>query len=236
MSVLTTSDGTVSPMREGLRDGCSVVLGYVPFALALGTALVSTAVDPVLAWSSSWLVMAGAAQLIAVQLLSEGSGASVVVTVALVVNSRHLLYSAALAPHTAGWTRRGRALAAYFLADPVYALAAARFQSRREDARARLQYYLAMAATCWVGWVTLTAAGGLLSGRLPDGLPLDLAAPLTFLLLLAPMLSSRAARVSAGVAATMALPATLLPLGLGLPVAVVLGVTAGTLTTRSRDA
>jgi predicted branched-subunit amino acid permease len=213
-----------------------VVLGYVPFALALGAALVSTAVDPVLAWSSSWLMMAGAAQLVSVQLLAGGSGAAVVVGVALVVNSRHLIYSAALAPHTVGWSRPGRAFAAYFLADPVYALAAARFEGRRESAQARLRYYLSMALTCWVGWVTLTAAGGLLAGRLPDRLPLDLAAPLTFLILLAPTLTSRATRVSALTAGAVAVPATVLPLGLGLPVAAALGVAAGAWTARRRHA
>jgi predicted branched-subunit amino acid permease len=213
-----------------------VVLGYVPFGLALGAALMSTTVDPVLAWSSSWLMMAGAAQLVSVQLLSGGAGAAVVVGVALVVNSRHLIYSAALAPYTVGWSRTGRAVAAYFLADPVYALAAARFESRGESAHARLRYYLSMALTCWVGWVVLTATGALAAGRLPDRLPLDLAAPLTFLLLLVPMLTSRAAKASAFTAAAVAVPATVLPLGLGLPVAAALGIVVGASTARRRDA
>ena len=52
VSVLRASNGTSAPALDGLRDGSAVVLGYVPFALALGAALVSTAVDPVLAWSS----------------------------------------------------------------------------------------------------------------------------------------------------------------------------------------
>ena len=38
-----------------------------------------------------------------------------------------LLYGAALAPHAAAWPARWRWLGAYLLADPVYALAAARF-------------------------------------------------------------------------------------------------------------
>jgi predicted branched-subunit amino acid permease len=49
------------PVRDGVRDALTVVIAYIPFGLALGAALASTSVDPVVAWSSSALVVAGAA-------------------------------------------------------------------------------------------------------------------------------------------------------------------------------
>jgi predicted branched-subunit amino acid permease len=221
------------PGREGFRDGLTVIVAYIPFGLALGAALASTAVHPVLAWSSSLLIFAGAAQLVAVQLLASGSATAIVVLTALVVNSRHLLYSASLAPHTQRWSRRSRGISAYFLADPVYALAIARFGGREhEDGRTRLRYYLAMALTCWVGWLTLTGVGGLLAGALPAALPLELAAPLTFLLLLVPTLKDLAGYTAAAVAGLVAVPAANLPLGLGLVLAAVVGVVAGATTER----
>jgi predicted branched-subunit amino acid permease len=229
--------GRARPGTDGFRDGLTVIVAYVPFGLALGAALASTAVHPVLAWSSSLLIFAGAAQLVAVQLLAGGSATAVVVLTALVVNSRHLLYSASLAPHTQGWSRSSRGVGAYFLADPVYALAIARFGSREDDdGRARLRYYLAMALTCWVGWITLTGAGGLLAGALPAALPLELAAPLTFLLLLVPTLKDLAGYAAAAVAGLVAVPAANLPLGLGLVLAAVVGVVAGATTERIRRA
>jgi predicted branched-subunit amino acid permease len=68
----------------------------------------------------------------------------VVVLAALVVNARMLLYSAALAPHTADWPTRWRWAGAYFLADPVYALATTRFAgpSGTAQPRDRYRYYL----------------------------------------------------------------------------------------------
>lgn len=232
--------GTPSaPLRSGARDALTVIVAYVPFALALGAALASTRVDPVVAWSSSLLVFAGAAQLVAVQLLAKGSSIAVIVLTVLVVNSRHLLYSASLAPHTRTWSRRLRGFTAYFLADPVYALAIARFEGpagKGEDGASRLRYYLAMALTCWVGWVSLTAAGGLLAGALPTELPLELAAPLTFLLLLIPTLKGHAGYASAAVAGVVAVPAGGLPLGSGLLLAAAVGILAGRLTERIRHA
>lgn len=225
------------PGREGMRDAITVIVAYIPFALALGAALASTNVNPVVAWSSSFLVFAGAAQLVAVQLLADGSGVAIVVLTALVVNSRHLLYSASLAGHTQAWSRRSRRFSAYFLADPVYALAIARFEARERDgADSRLRYYLAMALTCWVGWVALTGAGGLLAGLLPADLRLELAAPLTFLLLLLPTLKSHASYLAAGVAGLVAVPAAGLPLGLGMLLAAAVGVVAGTAGERTRHA
>lgn len=225
------------PVAAGVRDGLTLIAAYTPFAIAMGAALASTSVDPVVAWSSSLLVFAGAAQLVTVQLLADGASTVVVVVTALVVNSRHLLYSASLAPHVRAWRRRTRGLAAYFLADPVYALAIARFQGReQDDDRDRLRYYLAMALTCWVGWLLLTACGALLAGMLPSALPLEMAAPLTFLLLLLPTLKDHAGYVAAAVAGLIAVPAAGMPLGLGLLLAAVVGTVAGAITERTRDA
>ena len=219
--------------RDGARDAFAVIVAYIPFALALGAALASTSVDPFVAWASSFLVFAGAAQLVAVQLLDDGALPVIAVLTALVVNSRHVLYSASLASHLRGWTRRSRAGGAYFLADPVYALAIARFEGREgEDRRTRSAYFFAMAVTCWVGWLILTAAGAMLAGVLPASLPLELAAPLTFLLLLAPTLKNRAAYAAAASAGLVAVVAAPLPLGAGLLLAAALGIAVGAFTDR----
>jgi len=154
----------------------------------------------------------------------------VVVLAALVVNARMLLYSAALAPHTADWPTRWRWAGAYFLADPVYALATTRFEgpSGTAHARDRFRYYLSVGVLLWVGWMAMTGAGMLLGGVLPDWLRLDLAAPLTFLLLLLPMLRGRAAYAAAATGGIVAVVASGLPLGLGLLLGAAAGIAAGT--------
>jgi predicted branched-subunit amino acid permease len=212
----------------------TVIVAYVPFALAIGAALVSAGVNPFLAWSSSVVVFGGGVQLVTVQLLAGGSGLGVILLTTLVMNARHLLYGASLAEKVGSWPSRRRALAAYFLADPVYALAAGRFQ-KHSDVEARWRYFIAMSLTCWIGWIALTATGAVLADALPASLPLQLAAPLTFWLLLVPTLTDRAAFGAAVAAGTCAMPLLRLPLGLGLIAAAGVGIVVGALMERNRD-
>lgn len=239
MTVMTTGEhmietsvtSTSTVVRAGCRDSIAVIIAYLPFGLTLGATLAAGSVHPLIAWSSSPLLFGGAAQLLAVQLLDTGGSAAVVVVGALVVNARMLLYGASLAPHVRTWKGRWRWLGAYFLADPVYALALARF--RRPDGggegRDRLAYYLAVGLTLWTAWQLITAAGAVLAGVLPASLRLELAAPLTFLLLLLPMLAGRAAYAAAVVGAAVAVAASGLPFGLGLLVGTAAGMAAGAL-------
>ena len=167
------------------------------------------------------------------QLLSAGASGVVVVLAALIVNARMLLYGAALAPHAAAWPARWRWLGAYLLADPVYALAAARFSmpDRGGCARHRLLYYLGVGVALWTAWLAMTGAGVLLAGVLPTSLHLELAAPLTFLLLLLPLLTHRATYGAAVTGGIVAVAASGLPLGLGLLVGAGAGIAVGAILT-----
>lgn len=221
-------DRVRSAALAGARDGLMVMVAYIPFGIALGVALASTRVDPVIALLSSPIVFAGASQLVGVQLLDQGSSIALVVLTIAVVNARHLLYSASLVPHLADWGRGLRMFGAFFLADPVYALAIARFE-RPEGGGLRAErigYFFGVAVVCLVGWTALTAAGIFLGGLVPAWIPLELAIPLTFLLLVLPLIKNNAGLVAAGVGGVVALIADPLPLGLGLLV----GATAGLIT------
>jgi predicted branched-subunit amino acid permease len=179
------------------------------------------------------VIFGAAASLLAVELLDSGAGAAVIVVAAMVVNARHLLYSVSLAPHTRGWPRRWRWLAPYFLTDPVFAMATAHYRLAGDgDADQRLGYYVGIALTGWAGWQVATGVGVLLARTLPTALPLDLAAPLTFLLLLLPMLTDGPGYTAAAVGGTAALLASGLPLGFGILVGATAGILAGALIGR----
>lgn len=233
---MTTSTAPAAHARRGARDSVAVIVAYVPFGLTIGAAMANADVPPLVAWASSPLLFGGAGQLITVQLLGAGAGAAVTVLAALVVNARFLLYGAALAPHVADWPRRARWAAASLLADPVYALAAARFAAPDAPgpARHRMAYFAGVGVTLWSAWLLLTGLGMLLAGVLPAEFRLDLAAPLTFLLLLLPMLGSRTAVVAAGAGGLAAAAAAGLPLGLNVLVGAVAGVAAGVLAEARR--
>ncbi|MFC8278136.1 AzlC family ABC transporter permease [Streptomyces sp. NPDC057271] len=215
--------------REGCRDALSVVIAYIPLGLALGTAMATSGVDQFAAWSSSWLICAGAAQLVTLQMLGGGSGAVVIILTALVINARHLLYSASIAPYARDWPKRWRWALSYALADPMYALAHARYE--RKDgggsSQDRLQYMIGVSLVCWAGWQVLIGAGVLLGDALPAALPLTVATPLTFLLLLLPSLKTTASYAAAGIGGLVSLAASGLPLGLNLAAGAAAGIAAG---------
>lgn len=218
-------------LHRGARDTVPVIVAYLPLGLTIGAATANADVPPLVAWASSPLLFGGAGQLLSVELLGAGAGAGVTVLAALVVNARFLLYSAALAPHVADWPRRGRWAAAYLLADPVYALVTARFAAPDGPVRARdrMAYYAGVGGTLWSAWLLLTGVGMLLAGMLPAGFRLDLAAPLTFLLLLLPMLHTRVSVVVAAAGGLAAAASAGLPLGLNVLVGAAAGVTGGVL-------
>ena len=214
-----------------MRDAALVVLGYIPFGLAAGAAMASTGVDPVLLVLSSPLIFAGASQLAAVQLLGAGAGVALVAATVAVINARHLLYSAALAPHLADWTAPQRFAAAYLLADPVYALAAARWESAdgEQSAAEKRAYYFTAGVTCLIGWTALVAIGVAVGGLIPPWVPLELAIPLTFLLLALPLIRDTPGLVAAAVGGIAALAASGLPMGVNILVGAAAGILAGAL-------
>ena len=79
----------------------------------------------------SAIAFAGAAQFAALGLLAQGVPWVGIIVLTALLNARHLLYSASLAPWFAGRSRRERAAAAYILTDEAFALAAARLPGAR---------------------------------------------------------------------------------------------------------
>ncbi|WP_395640023.1 AzlC family ABC transporter permease [Pseudolysinimonas sp.] len=226
---LTDDDRVRAARGAGLRAAGVIVASYIPFGIAAGAAMGATSVDPLVSILSSPIIFAGAAQIAAVQLLHVGAALALVVLTVAVINARHLLYSAALAPHLADWSLGQRMGAAFLLADPVYALAAARFDTADGGGieRAERAFYFTAGLTCLVGWTSLLAIGIVVGGFIPDWVPFELAIPLTFLLLTLPLIKNSAGLVAAAVAGIVALLAHALPLGMGLMVGAVVGVAAG---------
>lgn len=238
---LAEQDRVRAARVAGLRGAGIIVASYIPFGIAAGAAMGATSVDPLISILSSPIIFAGAAQIAAVQLLHVGAAPGLVVLTVAVINARHLLYSAALAPHLADWSLGQRMGAAFLLADPVYALAAARFGTADAGggAREKRAFYFAAGLTCLVGWTTLLAIGVVAGGFIPEWVPFELAIPLTFLLLTLPLIKNSAGLVAAAVAGIVALLAHGLPLGVGLMVGAVAGVVAGVVvmaSTEKRDA
>jgi predicted branched-subunit amino acid permease len=193
--------------------------------LALGAGL-----DPYTAQGMSSVVFAGSAQFIATQLIRGGAPAAVLILTVFVVNLRHALYSASIAPQLRHLDARWKGLLAYLLTDEAYAVMAARC-TRDAGAAAispwRHWYFLGAGATLWASWQLSTAAGIFLGAQVPARWSLDFTLALTFIALVFPALKDRAAAAAAIAAGLLAVLAFGLPYKLGIVVAAVAGILVG---------
>ncbi|MGH2484905.1 MAG: AzlC family ABC transporter permease, partial [Ktedonobacterales bacterium] len=179
----------------------------------------------------SVIVFAGSAQFAVVQFVSVGAPALVLALTGAILNLRHLLYSASLAPPLRPARPRWKALLAYLLTDEMYGVVST--QLRAGLAGERLRWYaLGSGLTLWSEWQLSTLAGLLVGGRIPEGWSLDFAATLTFIALVTPLLSDRPSLFAAAVAVVVAALTLHAPLRLGLVAAILAGVAAGLLAER----
>ena len=200
---LITANRETGPLSSAFRQALPIILGYVPVGFAYGVLAQKSGLSEANTILMSVLVFAGSAQLIAVGLFASGAGPLAVVATTFIVNLRHLLMSAALAPFLRAWSRTRLALFAYQLTDETFALHVGRFA--RGETGATETFGINVIAQCaWVGGTVLgLAASTLITDIRPIGL--DYALPAMFIALLLGQLKSRthlAVAVVAGVLST----------------------------------
>jgi predicted branched-subunit amino acid permease len=113
----------------------------------------------------STILFAGAAQFAGVSLVAAGTPWPAIVLLTGLLNVRHLLYSAALAPWFRTVPRVQRAVAAHLLTDEAFALSLAHF--RRLGRLDLGGYWMAAIVATFIPWNVATIAG-FLGGRLID--------------------------------------------------------------------
>jgi len=168
-------------VRRGVTDALPLFVPAVPFALVIGLAIVEADINLFSGWSGSWLIFGGAAQLTLVSLLGSGAAVLAAITAALVVNARHLMYSAAMAPVFQKQPSWFRWVGPYVLIDQMFALTV--IEADRDPDFFRT-YYLAAGATFWTLWQITTALGIAIGPVVPEEWNLGFAVPLLFIGLL----------------------------------------------------
>ena len=199
---MTTHDTHVTMNTEqqgwfvrALQQTLPIVLGYLPVGFAYGVLAQKSGLSAANTLLMSLLVFAGSAQLIAVGLLAAGTGAASVILTTFVVNLRHLLMSAALAPYLRTWSRWQQALFAFQLTDETFALHSSRFP-RGETAKPETLAINMIAQASWLGGSLVgLCAGSLITDVKPIGL--DYALPAMFMVLLVWQLTSRTRLITA---------------------------------------
>jgi predicted branched-subunit amino acid permease len=227
----TTAAADRGAFLDGVRAMLPMLLGVAPFGLVIGVTVAELGLPHLAGWSLGWLVYAGSAQLAAVGLLAGSASGLVVVASVAVINLRLALYSAAMAPHWRGTSTAWRLVAAYLLVDPSFAIGTRSYDGSRSRRQAHL-HYLGAALVLWLGWLIVIGIGVTAGATLPPGLRLESIGPLYLVTLVVMSTRTAAARVGVAVAVGSAVAGSLLPLHLGLAVAMAAGLLAGSLVLR----
>lgn len=222
------TESSKSIFLQGVRDGAPFILVMVPFSTLFGVVAAEAGLNVFEAVSFSLLVIAGAAQFTAIELMRNDAPTLIVVISSLAVNLRMAMYSASLVPYLGEATLAQRAWAAYFTVDQTYARSILKFDERRDwNVGQRLAYFFGVAAPLCPLWYLFTGVGAFLGKAIPESFALDFAIPIMFLALIGPMMRTRAHVAAGFVAVVAALVFAFLPYGLGLLVGGVLGMMAG---------
>jgi 4-azaleucine resistance transporter AzlC len=225
-------DASPTRLKEflsGCRDEAPILLGVMPFGMIYGVLALAAGLPPFVAQAMSAVVFAGSAQFVATQLIRESIPAVVLVLTLFVVNLRHALYSATVAPALKGLRLGWKALLAYLLTDEAFAVAITRYQRHgpTEPPPHHEWYFLGAGVTLWASWQVSTAVGIFLGTQVPESWSLDFTLALTFIALVVPALKDRASTAAAIAASVLALLVAGLPYKLGLVTAAIAGVVIG---------
>jgi 4-azaleucine resistance transporter AzlC len=175
----------------------------------------------------SSIVFAGSAQFITTQLVRDATPGFVIVLTIAVVNLRHVLYSASLAPYLASVSTRWKTLLAYLPTDEAYAPSLVHFEEKGVTPFSHW-FLFGAGIALWTVWQISTALGIFLGTAIPESWSLDFALPLTFIAMVVPVLKTRPAIAAALSAGVVALLAYSLPYRLGLILAALVGIMLGT--------
>jgi 4-azaleucine resistance transporter AzlC len=173
---------------RGLAATLPLAPGVVAFGLLYGMMARQAGFSPWEAWAMSLVVHAGSAQFTAVGMWGA-AGAIPIVLTTLVINLRHMLLGASVAPYLRGLSPLWKALLALWMSDESYALAIAEYE-REQGSHL---YFLGTNVGIYLAWPTSGLLGAWLSAAIPDPsrYGLDLVFPLGFLGLLTAFLKDR---------------------------------------------
>jgi 4-azaleucine resistance transporter AzlC len=215
---------------RGVRDTFPLLVGAFPFGLIYGALAVTSGLSPLASGAMSAVVFAGSAQFIGVGLVAAGTPALVIALTTFVVNARHILYSATLAPHLKKVSTAWLVPLGFWLTDESFVVAVKGFEKLKTPEQKKW-YLLGSEIAMYLNWQAVTWIG-IIAGQAiadPASWGLDFALVVTFIGMLVPMVKGKPELAAVLVAGAAAVLGRGLPNQAGLLLAAVLGIAAGVL-------
>ena len=222
----------MTTVRTDFTDGVKAILpiqlGVIPFALIAGVSAVSIGMTEAQGIGMSLIVLAGASQLVAIQLIGLNAPLLIIWTSTFFINLRFLMYSASLGAHLGKLPLRWKFLLSYMITDQAYGISVVEF-GEHPDREHKHWFYFGCAITLWIVWMICTIIGVFVGALIPESWSLSFAVPLTFLALVLATIKDKAMLIAAVAAGITAVLAHSFPYKTGLILAAVVGIAVGML-------
>lgn len=218
----------------GLIRAVPIILGYLPIGLAFGVLASTAGLSVYSAAAMSVFVFAGSAQLISVGLIGAGASVLAVTIAVFLVNLRHFLMSASLAPYLKNLKTWQQILFSYELTDESFAVHSAYF---RKSGTPSFTQLFTLNLSAQLAWVTGSVLGAWVGVRLAfdtEAYGIDFALPAMFIALLVMQIEMKKHLYIALLAATLGLCFYLLGFNqLYIIMATIIAATCGALTDKN---
>ncbi|SHE52035.1 AzlC family ABC transporter permease [Desulforamulus putei] len=171
-----------SELKEGIQAALPVVFGYFPIGMAFGVLAVQSGMTTFEIFLMSLLVYAGSAQFIAAGLLAAQASIGTIVLTTFLVNSRHLLMTASLAPYVRNINAKLLSLLSFWVTDETYAISMGAVVKQQKSK----WYFWGLFITSHLAWLSSTVLGSVMGNFIPEPqrFGLDFALPAMFIALL----------------------------------------------------
>ncbi len=213
---------------NGVKAIFPLVVGAIPFGIIFGALAVTSGLSPAGTISMSLFVFAGASQFIAAGLIASGTSVFLIIATTFIVNLRHVLYSATLAPYVKDLPQKWLVPLGFWLTDEAFVVTIQRYQEK-DTSPHKHWFYFGSAVFMYFNW-TLCTYLGVKAGQSiddPASWGLDFAMIVTFIGMLIPMIKSKPIILAVLSAAISSLIFNNLPNQLGLFLAAIIGISAG---------
>jgi predicted branched-subunit amino acid permease len=226
---------------QGVRDLASVATGIAAWGLMTGVAMVKSGMSTVEAVVMTLLVFAGSAQLAAIPLIAANAPLWVILTTALCVNLRFVVFSAHLRPYVMHLSLRERLITGYLTADLSYVFFAKRYPHAPHahtpvaELTAQQAYLMGNCGVNYVSWMGASLLGIALAHSIPLHWGLSFAGILALMGVMLSLATSPLRVLSMGIAGAAAVVAYALPLKLNIVVAIAVAVALALVLDAQRD-
>ncbi len=197
----TNGSGALS---AGARAGLPIVLGYLSIGFAAGVVQRASGLSVAEVVLMSLVLYAGSAQFVVAGLIAAARPGDLptvtIVATVFLVNLRHVLLSAALAPHFTRVSAIRNALLGLQLTDETFVVAWTALARGLLPDKGRVAWMAGLNLSAYLSWAVANLAGALASGMVGDlrAIGFDFALPAMFGALLVLQLSAQKSSAESG--------------------------------------